>query len=137
MARPARLLTDPQLPLAEAAFAPAIHAVHAEGGDRIRALLRRAVEMNRLLQADLSDETGIDEKQIGRALRDEGGAHPPLALVACVLSKDRLGIMIQGLAAMCGYEATRKTPDLAAENKRLREKLAALRAEVDSVLEGA
>jgi hypothetical protein len=137
MGKPARLLTDPQLPLAESAFAPAINAVHAAGGKRLRALLNRAIELNNLSLVDISEETGWDEKQIGRSLKDDGGAHPPLSVVACILAKDRLGVVVQGLAAMCGYEAQPKKPDLAVENKRLREKLALLRAEVDRVLEDA
>jgi hypothetical protein len=110
---------------------------YRDKGNRIRALLNRAIVGNGLSFVDLAEETAIDEKQIGRALKDDGGAHPPLALVACILKHDRLGIFVTGLAAMCGYEATPKTPDLAAENKRLRSDLVRLRSELDTILEGA
>jgi hypothetical protein len=137
MGKPVRLLTDPQLPLADNAFAPAIHAVHEAGGDKIRALLRRAIELNGISIVSLDEETGYDEKQLGRALKDDGGAHPPLPLVACILAKDRLGVVVQGLASMCGYEAKKKEADLGAENKRLRSELARIRADLDAVLEDA
>jgi hypothetical protein len=132
MGKPVRLLADPQLPLA-----PAIAAVHADAGKRIRALLNHAISANGLSLVMLAEETGIDEKQIGRSLRDDGGAHPPLSLVACVLAKDRLGVVVTGLAAMCGYTAERKSPDLGAENRRLREELSRLRDEVSRVLDAA
>ena len=89
---------DEQLPLG-----PALH--YQGQGARIRNLLNRAIARNGISHADLEGDTGIDAKQIGRCLREDGGAHPPLALVAAILAKDRQGIAIAGLAAMLGYEA--------------------------------
>lgn len=94
-------MTDGQLPLA-----PVFH--YQEQAARLRALLNQAIAKNGLSHAELEHETGIDEKQIGRCLRDDGGAHPPLALVACVLAKDRQGVFVTGLALMVGYEARPK-----------------------------
>lgn len=116
-------------------LSPALH--YQAQGDRLRKLLRTTIAANRLDVVDLEADTGVDEKQIGRALKDGGGAHPPLSVVACILAKDRAGTFITGLAEMLGYEARPKTPDLAAENRTLREQLARLRGEIDSVLGGA
>lgn len=115
-------------------LSPAIH--YQSQGSRLRKLLRTTIAANRIDVVDLEADTGFDEKQIGRALKDDGGAHPPLAVVACILAKDRAGTFITGLAEMLGYEAQPKTPDLAAENRELRQKLAKLRGEIDAVLDG-
>lgn len=90
-----------QLPLG-----PTFH--YAAQGARLREMLNRAIARNGVSYAELEHETGIDERQIARCLREDGGAHPPLALVACILGKDRQGIAITGLAAMLGYEARPK-----------------------------
>ncbi len=116
-----------QLPLT-----PALH--YQAQAARLRALLNRTIAANRMAIVDLEADSGVDEKQIGRALKDDGGAHPPLALVACILAKDRAGIFIAGLADMLGYEATPKRPDLAEENRRLR---GALEAAIAALREAA
>lgn len=103
-------------------LSPSFH--WARKGAALRELLRRAIVANGLSHADLSRDTGVDERQIARALSDDGGAHPPLPLVACVLWNDRAGVLIQGLADRLGYEVRPKSPDLAAENRQLREALA-------------
>lgn len=115
-------------------LSPTFH--YQKQASRLRALLRHAIDTNGIDVVDIEADTGVDEKQIGRALRDDGGAHPPLSVVACVLAKDRAGSFISGLAEMLGYEARRKTPDLVAENRALRERLASLRSEIDSALGG-
>jgi hypothetical protein len=107
---------------AQQPLTPALH--YQKQGSRLRSLLNDTIRKNRLQVVDLEADTLIDEKQIGRSLKDDGGAHPPLALVACILAKDRTGTFITGLADMLGYEASPKTPDLAGENKRLRDALA-------------
>jgi hypothetical protein len=104
---------------------------------RIRALLNRAITANRLTHEFLARETSIDERQIGRALSDNGGAHPPLALVACIAWHDKAGVLIHGLAAMLHYEATPKTPDLAAENRALRQELLDIRERLGVLLGSA
>lgn len=96
----------------------------SEKGDRLRELLNRTIELNRITHAELAEQTDVDEKQLGRALKRGGGAHPPLALVACVLWQDRRGVFLSALADSLGYELTPKKPDLAAENRRLRDALA-------------
>jgi hypothetical protein len=116
-------------------LSPSMH--YAKQGSRLRGLLRATIAANRIDVVDLEADTGVDEKQIGRALKDDGGAHPPLSVVACILAKDRAGAFITGLADMLGYEATPKTPDLAAENRALREKLATIQSEIANVLGGA
>lgn len=128
MARSANALNDTQSPLFPSSD-------YREKGDRIRALLNRTITAAGLSHEELSRETGIDEKQIGRALRDDGGAHPPLALVACILKRDRAGVFISGLASMLGYEARPKAPDLAAENAKLRAELADVREHITRLLE--
>ncbi len=105
-----------QLPLA-----PVFH--YQEQASRLRALLNLAITKNGLSHAELEHETGIDEKQIGRCLRDDGGAHPPLALVACVLAKDRQGVLVTGIATMVGYEAKPRI-DPWQEIRRLKARLA-------------
>lgn len=102
-------------------LSPALH--WAEKGARLRALLNRTIDANNMQVVDLSEATEIDEKQIGRALSGNG-SHPPLALLACVLWQDRRGIFLSALADSLGYELTPKKPDLAAENRRLRDALA-------------
>ena len=89
---------DPQLDLS-----PAMH--WQKKGARARKLLAQAIAANHLTFEFLSRETGIDESHISRSLRPDGGAHPPLALVMCVMWHDRAGVLIQGLAEMVGYEA--------------------------------
>jgi hypothetical protein len=116
-------------------LSPALH--YQKQGSRLRALLNRTIAANRLDVVDLEADTGVDEKQIGRALKDDGGAHPPLSVVACILAKDRAGVFIAGLAEMLGYEARPKSPDLAGENRMLREKLAAIQGEIAGLLGGA
>lgn len=103
-------------------LAPVFH--YEERGGEIRELLNRTIVANGLSLDDLSRDTGVDSKQIGRSLRNGGGAHPPLALVACIIAQDRLGIFLRGLCSMAGYEATPRAPDLAEQNRRLREALA-------------
>lgn len=115
-------------------LSPALH--YAKQGARLRALLRNTIAANRIDVVDLEADTAVDEKQIGRALKDDGGAHPPLSVIACILAKDRAGTFVTGLADMLGYEATPRTPDLAAENRALREKLAAIQAEISAALGG-
>lgn len=109
-----------QLPLG-----PVFH--YQEQASRLRKLLNRAIAANGLSHADLEHETGVDEKQIGRALKDDGGAHPPLALIACVLAKDQRGVVITELAAMLGYEAKPRI-DPWEEVRRLQRKIARLEA---------
>lgn len=116
-------------------LAPTITAVHRANGNRIRALLNKAIALNGISHSDLAAETGVDEKQLGRALRDDGGAHPPLALVAAIFARDHVGVLVHGLCALVGYEARRKTPDLAADNKRLRSELAAVREQINRLLD--
>jgi hypothetical protein len=117
---------DPQLPLG-----PVFH--YQEQASRLRCLLTRAIAANGMSHADLEHETNIDEKQIGRCLRDDGGAHPPLALVACIIAKDRAGVFVTGLAAMAGYEAKPRTPDLADEVRRLREQIARIKGALEGM----
>lgn len=102
-------------------LAPVFH--FEEKGAEIRELLNRAIVANGVSLTELARETGIDEKQIGRSLRAGGGAHPPLALIAAIVWKDRLGVFLRGFCSMAGYDAIEKKPDLAAENRRLREAL--------------
>jgi hypothetical protein len=130
MARPANRMDDAQLPLAAT-----VQSIHKANADRIRKLIAQAISANALSLSDLAEETRIDNSQVTRMLAGDAGMR--LDFLAAVLQRDRLGSLVTSLAALCGYEATPKRPDLAAENKRLREKLAALRAEVDSALEGA
>jgi hypothetical protein len=111
-----------------------IAQAHRAGGNRIRALLRHAVEENQLILLDLATESGVDDKQLGRVLRDDGGAHLPLAFLACLLSRDRTHVVLHGLAAMLGYDVIPRTPDLATENRQLRTALLAVRAEIDALL---
>ena len=93
-------------------------------GAVLRGLIRRAIAAAGLSNADLARDTGVDERQIARALSDDGGTNLPPSLLACVLWQDRAGIFITGLAERLGYEVRPKAPDLAAENRRLRELLA-------------
>jgi hypothetical protein len=106
-------------------------------GARIRAVLNRAIEANRLTHEFLARETGIDERQIGRCLSNNGGAHPPLALVACVAWHDKSAALIGGLAGMLGYDVTPRRPDLSAEVRRLRAALHEERERIDRLLDGS
>lgn len=130
MARPANRMDDAQLPLAAT-----VQSVHRANGERLRKLVQRAISENALSLSDLAEETRIDNSQVTRMLAGDAGLRSDF--LAAVLQRDRLGVFVQGLAALCGWEAQPKKPDLAAENKRLREKYAALRSEIDRILEDA
>ncbi len=119
-------LTGSQLPLVSA-----VQAVHAEGGRRVRALLRLAIAENQLSHSALAHELGMDESHLSRALADDRGAHPSPAVYAALLALDEKRILLAGLAAMCGYEARPKTPDLEEECRRLRDTIARLRAALE------
>lgn len=99
-----------------------------EKGARLRALLNRAIVANQITMPEIERNTGVDEKQAARALKDGGGAHPPLPLVAYLLWNDERAVILEGIASALGYEIRRKEPDLAAENRRLRARLAKLEA---------
>ena len=113
----------------------AIAATHRKNGDKIRSLLSRAITDGGISLVDLAEETGIDEKQLGRSLKPDGGAHPPPALIAAVLAKDHQRVLVTGLCALVGYECQPRRPDLSAENRRLREELASIRTHLDRLLE--
>jgi transcriptional regulator with XRE-family HTH domain len=120
MARPAKSISDAQLPLS-----PTIQDVHRGRASQLRALLQRAITSGAMSLSDLAEETRIDNSQITRMLSGEAGLR--LDFLAAVLERDRTGIFIVSLAELLGFDATRKTPDLAAENKRLRAELEAIR----------
>ena len=128
MAKHATLLNDEQLPIA-----PAIQAVHKANGERIRALLGRAITSNGMSLSELARETAIDNSQITRMLSGDAGLRADF--VAAVMARDVLGILVSGLCAMVGRDAVERKPDPIAENRRLREELARLRDEVSRVLE--
>ncbi len=132
MARPVSALNDPQLPLVGA-----VQAVHADGGKRIRALLRKAIADNGISHSALAHELGMDESHLSRALADDKGAHPSPAVYAAVMALDVKRILVGGLAAMCGCEAVEKRPDPEAELKRLRAALLEERGRIDRLLEGS
>jgi hypothetical protein len=90
-------------------LSPAFH--WARKASALRKKLNRAVEANSMTLEWLERETGIDEAQIRRSLRDDGGAHPPLALILCIAWHDKTGEFIVGLAEMLRYEAKPKVPD--------------------------
>ncbi len=81
---------------------PAFH--YQEQAAKLRGILNRAIAANGLSHAELEHDTGIDEKQIGRCLRDDGGAHLPLALLACILEKDRGSVVLTEIAKDRGFE---------------------------------
>jgi transcriptional regulator with XRE-family HTH domain len=120
MARPAKFISDAQLPLS-----PTIQDVHRGRAAQLRALLHRAITSGAMSLSDLAEETRIDNSQITRMLSGEAGLR--LDFLAAVLERDRVGVFVVGLAELLGFDATRKTPDLAAENKRLRAELEAIR----------
>ena len=115
------VLTDEQVPLAST-----MRAVHRSNGGRIRDLLNRTVHVNAISLSDVARETEIDNSHITRMLAGEAGLRADF--LAAVLARDNAGVFVVGLAGMVGYEATRKTPDLAEENRRLRDQIARLRA---------
>jgi hypothetical protein len=127
---PSRIVEDDDQP----DLSPELHWMRK--GGRIRKLLTRAIEANRLTHEFLARETGIDERQIGRCLTDKGGAHPPLALVSCIAWHDKAGVLLAGLASMLGYDVTPRRPDLSAEVRRLRSALQEERERIDRLLDG-
>ncbi len=126
MARRPDSLTAPQLPLA-----PTVQSVHRERGKAIIALIDRALTANGRSWSDAALETGIDNAQLSRI--KTGEAHIPGALIAYVLHVDVLGVFAGGICDMCGREAVVKKPDLAAENKELRQAVMGLRAELERI----
>jgi transcriptional regulator with XRE-family HTH domain len=130
MGRPQKSLSDAQLPLS-----PTIQDVHRGRAAQLRALLHRSITSGCMSLSDLAEETRIDNSQITRMLAGEAGLR--LDFLAAVLERDRAGVFVVGLAELLGFDATRKTPDLAAENKHLRAELEAIRSHVERLLEGA
>lgn len=129
---------DPQGgPPEQLTLAPTIQAAHRANAGRLRALAARAIEANGMSLAQLAAETGYDERQIGRALKGDGGAHMPWPVLAAILHLDRLRILATGIAALLGCDLVERKPDLAAENRQLRSALLAVRAEIDALLGGA
>jgi hypothetical protein len=94
------------LPLEQMPLGPAFH--YQDQAAKLRAILNRAIAANGLSHAELEHDTGIDEKQIGRCLREDGGAHLPLALLACILEKDRGSIVLSEMAKDRGFEVRPK-----------------------------
>ena len=127
MGRPQKALSDAQLPLS-----PTIQDVHRGRAAQFRALISRAITSGGMSLSDLAEETRIDNSQITRMLSGEAGLR--LDFLAAVLERDRAGVFVVGLAELLGFDATRKTPDLAGENRRLREELVAIRAHLDHLL---
>lgn len=123
----ASLLTDEQIPIA-----PSLKAVHVSNGKRIRDLIVRSLSANQISQTTLARETGRENATITRMLSGEQGIGADV--VAATLAHDHAGVMLQGLAAMCGWEAKRKEPDPVTENHRLREELIAIRERLARVL---
>lgn len=112
------LLNDEQIPLASS-----YKAVHVSNGKRIRELLTRVLVANGVSQGTIARETEREPSAITRMLSGEQGITPDV--VAAILAHDALGTYITGIASMLGWEAKRKEADLSAENRRLREALAA------------
>lgn len=106
-----------------------------EQGAKLRKLLEQTVKTNGLSLQDLELETGIDERQIARSLARNGGAHPPLALLAALMHLDRAGVLITGLAGLVGYEAVPKKPDVGEDNRRMRAELAEMKARLEKLLD--
>jgi transcriptional regulator with XRE-family HTH domain len=129
MGRPLQSLGDAQLPLS-----PTIQDVHRARAVQLRALVARAITSGCLSLSALAEETGIDPSQVTRMLSGDAGLR--LDFLAAVLERDRSGVFVVGLADLLGFDATRKTPDLAAENKHLRAELEAIREHVVRLLEG-
>jgi transcriptional regulator with XRE-family HTH domain len=130
MGRPLQALGDAQLPLS-----PTIQDVHRGRAVQLRALMARAITSGSLSLSALAEETGIDPSQVSRMLSGEAGLR--LDYLAAVLERDRAGVFVVGLADLLGFDATRKTPDLGAENRHLRAELEAIREHVGRLLEGA
>lgn len=128
MGRPLKALGDAQLPLS-----PTIQDVHRGRAAQIRALLTRAVTSGGMSLSDLGEETHIDPSQITRMMSGEAGMR--IDFLAAVLERDRSGVFIGGLADLLGFEATKRVPDLAQENRHLRSELESIREHVSRLLE--
>lgn len=105
---------------------------HRENGRRLLALLNRALRENGVSRSRLAEETGRDSAQVTRVL--DGDGNLPGDILSAVLELDRLRIVVTGLCALAGLECRPKTPDLAGENRRLREELASVRTHIDRLL---
>lgn len=115
-------------------LAASVIAMHRMNGSAIRTIVNRAIELNRMCRSNMAEQTGYDASEITKYLDEKAGRHIPLAIIAYVLLNDRHFVVVDGLAGMVGRETQPKTRDLAAENRTLRGKLAALRTEIDSLL---
>lgn len=122
------LLTDEQIPLVST-----LKAVHLSNGERLRKLAAQSLVANGVSQGTIARETGREPSVITRMLKGEQGFADDV--LAAIIAHDTLGTFVSGLAAMVGWEAKRKEPDPAAENKRLRDELGRMRAEIDRLLE--
>lgn len=129
MGAPLKALNDAQLPLS-----PTIQDVHRGRASQIRALIQRTITLGGLSLIDLADETKIDPSQVTRMM--DGAAGLRLDFLAALLERDRSGLFITGLADLLGWDATRKTPDLAAENAMLRSELNAIHDHIERLRGG-
>lgn len=126
-----RKLDDPQLSFAETTAST--YETHAAG---IRKLLVRALRDNGVSQEQLAHLTGTDPSHLSRMLAGNG-AHVALDVQAAIMALDAKRVVISGLSAMCGGEWRVKEADPAEENRRLRARVAAMREELDRMLEDA
>jgi len=117
---------------AQLELSPSIQGLYEAKAKRIRELIQRAIAANGTSLTYLARVTGIDNSQITRVL--DGRANIPGELVAALLELDEQGVLICGLAEMCGRDAVERRPDPVQENKLLRSQLTAMRDELDRLL---
>jgi hypothetical protein len=116
------LLTDGQVPLAGS-----YKAVHATNAKWWRELLGRALVSNGVSANRIAQETEREPSAVSRMLSGEQGLAADV--VVAILANDALGVVLGGMSERLGFEPPRrKTPDLAEENRQLREQLARARA---------
>ncbi len=127
MATPAILLKEKQLELSAS-----IQDLYRTKAAEVRELIKQAIAANGISLTHLARVTGIDNSQITRIL--DGRANIPGELLAALFELDEQGVLICGLADMCGRDAIERRPDPVAENKLLRSQLTAMRDELDRLL---
>jgi hypothetical protein len=119
---PLPLLSAEQIPLADA-----YRSVLASNAKWLRGFFAKALVSNGVSERRIADETGRDPSAITRMLSGEQALGADV--VVAILARDTNGVILAGLSDRLGFEPPRrKTPDLAEENRRLREQLARLRS---------
>lgn len=117
-----------QLPLV-----PIESSVYSARAEEFLRLLNQAVKENGMQQDVLAHLTRRMPSQLSKMLGGNGN-HPSPDVIMAVMDLDTRGVLLSGLAGMHGREVIERRVDPIAENRALRQKLAAIQDEIGHLL---